>query len=75
MGYFSQNRHKFYLKCHTIFVCKYRKQLINENVRVFILSTFKQIEEKSDFEIEIMEIAHIDLIDENLLKERLLFLF
>ena len=55
MGYFSQNRHKFYLKCHTIFVCKYRKQLINENVRVFILSTFKQIEEKSDFEIEIME--------------------
>lgn len=48
MGYFSQNRHKFYLKCHTIFVCKYRKQLINENVRVFILSTFKQIEEKSD---------------------------
>ena len=43
MGYFSQNRHKFYLKCHTIFVCKYRKQLINENVRVFILSTFKQI--------------------------------
>ena len=55
MGYFSQNRHKFYLKCHMIFVCKYRKQLINENVRVFILSTFKQIEEKSDFEIEIME--------------------
>ena len=64
MGYFSQNRHKFYLKCHTIFVCKYRKQLINENVRVFILSTFKQIEEKSDFEIEIMETDkdHIHLL-------------
>ena len=64
MGYFSQNRHKFYLKCHTIFVCKYQKQLINENVRVFILSTFKQIEEKSDFEIEIMETdkGHIHLL-------------
>lgn len=23
MGYFSKNRHKFYLKCHLIFVCKY----------------------------------------------------
>lgn len=38
-----------------IFVCKYRKQLINDSVRELILSTFKQIEEKSDFEIEIME--------------------
>lgn len=47
-----------------IFVCKYRKQLINDNVRDFILSTFKQIEEKSDFEIEIMETDkdHIHLL-------------
>ena len=47
-----------------IFVCKYRKQLINENVRALILSTFKQIEEKSDFEIEIMETDkdHIHLL-------------
>lgn len=47
-----------------IFVCKYRKQLINDNVREFILSTFKQIEEKSDFEIEIMETDkdHIHLL-------------
>ena len=64
MCYFSQNRHKFYLKCHMIFVCKYRKLLINVNVREFILSTFKQIEEKSDFENEIMETDkdHIHLL-------------
>ena len=53
MGYFSQNRHKFYLKCHMIFVCKYRKQLINENVRVFILSTFKQIEENQILKLKL----------------------
>ena len=64
MCYFYQNRHKFYLKCHMIFVCKYRKQLITDNVREFILSTFRQIEEKSDFEIEIMETDkdHIHLL-------------
>ena len=47
-----------------IFVCKYRKQLITDNVREFILSSFKQIEEKSDFEIEIMETdkGHIHLL-------------
>ena len=47
-----------------IFVCKCRKQLITDNVREFILSTFKQIEEKSDFEIEIMETDkdHIHLL-------------
>lgn len=53
MGYFSQNRHKFYLKCHMIFVCKYRKQLINDNVREFILSTFKQIEENQILKLKL----------------------
>ena len=33
MGYISKNRHKFYLKCHLIFVCKYRKQLLLSDIR------------------------------------------
>ena len=55
MNYFSKNRHKYYLKCHLIFVCKYRKQLITDEVREYILNAFKNIEKSSDFGIEIME--------------------
>lgn len=55
MGYISKNRHKFYLKCHLIFVCKYRKQFLVSDVRDFVLSVFKEVESKCDFEIEIME--------------------
>ena len=55
MSYFSKNRHKYYLKCHLIFVCKYRKQLITDEVRENILTVFKNIEKQSDFGIEIME--------------------
>ena len=55
MSYFSKNRHKYYLKCHLIFVCKYRKQLITDEVRKHILNVFKNIEKQSDFDIEIME--------------------
>lgn len=64
MGYISKNRHKFYLKCHLIFVCKYRKQLLVSDMRECVLSSFKEIESKCDFEIEIMETDrdHIHLI-------------
>ena len=55
MGYFSKNRHIYYLKCHLIFVCKCRKQLITYEVREYILYVFKNIEEQSDFDIEVME--------------------
>lgn len=55
MSYFSKNKHKYYLKCHLIFVCKYRKQLITDEVRKHILNVFKNIEKQSDFDIEIME--------------------
>lgn len=55
MGYFSKNRHKYYLKCHLIFVSKYRKQLITDEVRKYILYVFKSIEEESDFGIEVIE--------------------
>ena len=55
MNYFSKNRHKYYLKCHLILLCKYRKQLITDEVREYILNAFKNIEKSSDFGIEIME--------------------
>lgn len=64
MSYISKNRHKFYLKCHLIFVCKYRKQLLVSNIRECVLSSFKEIESNCDFEIEIMETDrdHIHLL-------------
>lgn len=43
------------MKCHLIFVCKYRKQLITDEVREYILNVFKNIEEQSDFDIEVMK--------------------
>ena len=43
------------MKCHLIFVYKYRKQLIADKVMEYILNVFKSIEEQSDFDIEIME--------------------
>ena len=64
MDFFSKNRHKFYMKCHLIFVCKYRKQLFVSDVRDCALSVFKEVESKCDFEIEIMETDkdHIHLL-------------
>lgn len=44
MSYISKNRHKFYLKCHLIFVCKYRKQLLLSDIRDCVLSVFKEVE-------------------------------
>ena len=64
MGYISKNRHKFYLKCHLIFVCKYRKQLLLSEIRECVLSVFKEVESRCDIEIEIMETDkdHIHLL-------------
>lgn len=64
MGYISKNRHKFYLKCHLIFVCKYRKQLLLSDIRDCVISVFKEVESKCDFGIEIMETDrdHIHLL-------------
>ena len=54
-NYISTNRSKHYLKCHLIFVSKYRKPLpvglFNDDIKAIFLS----IAEKSDFEIEGME--------------------
>jgi len=64
MCYISKNRHKFYLKCHLIFVCKYRKQLLVSDIREFILTIFNEVKNEYDFDIEIMETDkdHIHLL-------------
>ena len=55
-NYTSVNRHKYYLKVHLVFVCKYRKQLlVNNNIDLMVKGIFKDIESKSDFTIDIME--------------------
>ena len=64
-NYTSVNRHKYYLKVHLVFVCKYRKQsLVNEYIDSKAKEIFKDIESKSDFNIDIMETEknHIHLL-------------
>jgi putative transposase len=62
--YISTNRSKHYLKCHLIFVCKYRKKLLvgqlKEDMRFILLN----ITSNSDFEIEVFEsdINHIHFL-------------
>ena len=44
-NYTSINRHKYYLKVHLVFVCKYRKQLlVNEYIDTKVKEIFKDIE-------------------------------
>ena len=52
------------MKCHLIFVCKYRKQLLLSDIRDCVISVFKEVESKCDFGIEIMETDrdHIHLL-------------
>ena len=64
-NYTSVNRHKYYLKVHLVFVCKYRKQLlVNNDIDLMVKEIFKGIESKSDFTIDIMETDkdHIHLL-------------
>ena len=62
--YKSKNHSKYSLKVHLIFVVKYRKKLINKDINFFLKTKIKQIEERSDFRIELMEIGqdHIHLL-------------
>lgn len=54
-NYVSTNRSKHYLKCHLIFVCKYRKAMFVGQVNDDAKRIFSSIAENSDFEIEVME--------------------
>lgn len=54
-NYISTNRSKHYLKCHLIFVCKYRKQMLVGQLNDDIKQIFQSIANGSEFEIEVME--------------------
>lgn len=63
-NYISTNRSKHYLKCHLIFVCKYRKKLLVGQLNTDIKRIFQSITDGSDFEIEVFEsdIDHIHFL-------------
>lgn len=54
-NYVSTNRSKHYLKCHLIFVCKYRKKLLVGDLDNDMKSIMQSITSKADFEIEVFE--------------------
>ena len=54
-NYISTNRLKHYLKCHLIFVCKYRKKLLVGQLKDDMRSFLLNITSNSDFEIEVFE--------------------
>jgi len=54
-NYISTNRSKHYLKCHLIFVCKYRKPMLVGRLNDDIKQIFQSIVNSSDFDIEVME--------------------
>ncbi len=63
-NYITTNRSKHYLKCHLIFVCKYRKKLLTSQLNDDIKQIFQSIADGSDFDIEVMEsdIDHIHFL-------------
>lgn len=63
-NYNSTNRSKHYLKCHLIFVCKYRKKLLVGQLKDDMKQLLLNIASKGDFEIEVMEsdIDHIHFL-------------
>jgi len=60
-NYNSTNRSKHYLKCHLIFVCKYRKKLLVAQLKDDMKQLLLNIASKSDFEIE-SDIDHIHFL-------------
>ena len=54
-NYHSTNRSKHYLKCHLIFVCKYRKKLLVGQLKDDMKQLLLNITSNSDFEIEVFE--------------------
>lgn len=63
-NYVSTNHSKHYLKCHLIFVCKYRKKLLVDDLDNDMKSIMLSITSKSDFEIEVFEsdVDHIHFL-------------
>lgn len=63
-NYISTNRSKHHLKCHLIFVCKYRKPMLVGQLNDDIKQIFQSIANVSDFEIEVMETDKYQIIFE-----------
>jgi len=63
-NYFSKNHSKYMIKCHLIFVCKYRKKLLRNNLDNDMKNILLDISNNSDFEINVMEsdIDHIHFL-------------
>lgn len=55
MKYASKNRHKFLLKCHLIFVCKYRRNILDGYLSEYIKQKCIEISKDANFEIETIE--------------------
>ena len=53
--YTSTNRSTHYLKCHLIFVCKYRKKILIGSLNDDIKNIMQSIANTSGFDIEVME--------------------
>lgn len=53
--YTSTNRSKHYLKCHLIFVCKYRKPMLTGQLNDDLKQIFLSIANGSEFDVEVME--------------------
>jgi putative transposase len=54
-NYVSTNRSKHYLKCHLIFVCKYRRPVLLGQLNDDAKRIFECIASNADFDIEVME--------------------
>ena len=53
--YKSKNHSKYSLKVHLVFVVKYIKKIINKDIDCFLKTKVRQIEEMSDFRVELIE--------------------
>lgn len=53
--YISKNHSKFLLKYHIIFVCKYRRKLLHDNLASCLKNILIDVANKSDFRIEVIE--------------------
>ena len=53
--YKAKNHSRYRLKAHLVFVVKYRKDLINKDIDFLLKTRIKQIADRSDFDVELME--------------------
>lgn len=53
--YKAKNHSRYSLKAHLVFVVKYRKGLINKDIDFLLKTGIRQIADRSDFDVELME--------------------